>query len=348
MLKGNKVNTNAHIYTSTEVQKEKPRMIQKTLSLSRHMNAAKIALVLITILALFSFPYIPKKTLEVHPGVPMWWGAFNDSFSGGNTKIEYKNDSWTAIECTMGDAGQYTLCGNTGVFFDHSVVTQDSLLADLAFAIETSPKITLDLSAYSGIWFDIEYRGPAKFIYLTLQNHEPALGLPDAGRQFRPQSVGISTSELHEPVYVRLNEFKTSDWWVNQFALHRMEADTHFDRIRAINVEIKEQPPHTVHYFEVKSIKFVGEWISKENFYLAIIVAFATLLGLEGTVRVYALYDKHRLAQKTLETLNEHNQRLRSVAFKDELTQLLNRRAIHEIVSKSVELKNQKSLEAVS
>jgi diguanylate cyclase (GGDEF)-like protein len=247
----------------------------------------------------------------------------------------------------MGDAGSFNMCGNNCVFADHSVVTHDRLLSDLVFATEVSRQISLDLSGYSGMLVEIDYRGPASFIHLSLQNHEPAIDLPDPNRQFRPQSVGIATSELHEPVYVRMEEFKVSDWWVKQFSLHRSQSGTHFDRIRAIAVEIKEQPPHTTHYVEVKAITFIGEWISKENFYLAIIVAFATLLGLEGTFRVYTLYHSHRAAQKSLDALNEHNQKLRSVAFKDELTQLLNRRAIHEIIGKSLEFKNQKNIAVI-
>lgn len=319
-------------------------MIQKAPFLSRHLNAAKIALVVITILALFSFPYIPKKTLQVFPATNVWWGAFTDAYSGGNTQFEYQNESQSAIECIMGDLGSFNMCGNSCVFADNHAVTRDQLLADLAFATKVSSEISLDLSDYSGVWIDIDYRGPAKFIHLSLQNHEPAVDLADPGRQFRPQSVGIATAELHEPVYVRLKEFKASDWWVTQFGLHRTEAGTRFDRIQAIIAEVKQQPPHTKHYLEIKSITFSGDWISKENFYLSIIVAFAVLLSLEGGFRVYTLYNRHRAAQKKLDALNEHNQKLRSVAFKDELTQLLNRRAIHEIVSKSIELKNQKGL----
>lgn len=313
-------------------------MIRSTSSLSQHLNAAKIVLVIATILAFLCFPYIPYRTLQIHPGSEVWWGAFTDSISGGNTRSEYKNENWSAIECIMGDTGSFNLCGNSCVFVDNTVVTHDGLLADLALASKISPKISLDLSGYLGVWVDISYQGPANFIHLSLQNHEPEIDLPDAGRQFRPQSVGISTSELHEPVYVRLKEFKVSDWWVSRFVLHRMEADTHFDRIRAITVEIKEQPPHSKHYIEVRSITFVGEWVSKENFYLAIIIAFATLLGLEGSLRFYTLQSRHRAAQKSLYALNEYNQELQSVAFKDELTQLLNRRAIHEIVSRNLGL----------
>lgn len=227
---------------------------------------------------------------------------------------------------------------------DNTVVTHERLLNDLAFATEISPQITLDLSGYSGVWVDIDYRGPANYIHLLLQNHEPALGLADPNRQLRPQSVGISTSELHKPTYISLKEFKTSDWWVNQFALPRTEAGTHFDRIRAVTVEIKEQPASTKHYLEVRSIKFVGEWISKENFYLAIIIAFTGLLSLEGASRVIVLYKKHRAAQNSVNALNEYNQQLQSVAFKDELTQLLNRRAIREVVQKCLDLKSEKGL----
>lgn len=35
--------------------------------LSQQLNAAKLLLVLITILAVVTFPYIPKKTLPIYP-----------------------------------------------------------------------------------------------------------------------------------------------------------------------------------------------------------------------------------------------------------------------------------------
>lgn len=322
-------------------------MASKTLALTQHMNAAKIGLVLITILALFSYPYIPQKKLLIYPADNVWWGGFNDAGSGGNTKFEYKNASQSAIECTIGDANSFNMCGNSCVFANHDIVTRERMLSDLAYATQISPKITIDLSNYSGIWIDIAYEGPANYLFLTLQNHEPAPDLRDAGRQFRPQSVGIATSELNKPVYVRLKEFKASDWWIQQFALHRTESDTRFNRIQALLVEIKEQPHKSRHYIEVKSITFVGEWISKEKFYLAFVVAFATLLGLEAAFRIYTLYKKHRDAQLSLRTLNEHNQKLQSVAFKDELTQLLNRRAIHEIITNKRDVSQQNGLAIV-
>lgn len=308
-------------------------MASKAPALSQHMHAAKLGLVIITILALFSYPYIPQKKLQIYPAENVWWGGFADAGSGGNTKFEYKNTSQNAIECIIGDANTFNMCGNSCVFANHDIVTRDRLLGDLAYATQISRAISLDLSGYSGVWVDIAYEGPANYLYLTLQNHEPALDLRDAGRQFRPQSVGIATSELHEPVYVRLKEFKASDWWIQQFSLHRTESDTRFNRIQALIVEIKAQPHKSKHYIEVKSITFVGEWISKENFYLIFVVAFASLVGLEGAFRIYSLYKKHRDAQASLRRLNEHNEKLLSVAFKDELTQLLNRRAIHEIIS---------------
>ena len=314
----------------------------KAASLAQQLNAAKFLLVLITVLAVVAFPYIPKRTLPIYPGANIWWGAFADAASGGNTGFEYKNDDLTAIECTMGDAGSFNMCGNNCVFVDQQFVPYERLLTDLNFAVQVSQQISLDLSRYSGLWIDIDYQGPANFIHLSLQNHEPALNLPDPNRQFRPQSVGIATQELHQPIYVRLKEFKVSDWWVRQFALHRSESDTHFNRIRAIAIEIKEQPPHTKHYVKIKSITFVGEWISKENFYLAIIIAFATLLSIEGAFRVITLYNRHRATQQSLDALNDHNQKLQSVAFKDELTQLLNRRAILEVVDKDPDFKSPK------
>lgn len=322
-------------------------MAFKAPALAQHMNAAKLGLVIITVLALFSYPYIPQKKLQVYPAENVWWGAFTDAGAGGNTQFEYKNAAQSAIECIIGDANSFNMCGNSCVFANHDIVTRERLLSDLAYATQISPKITLDLSGYSGVWVDINYQGPANYLYLTLQNHEPALDLRDAGRQFRPQSVGIATSELHKPVYVRLKEFKASDWWVQQFSLHRTESDTRFNRIQALIVEIKEQPHKSKHAIEVKSITFVGELISKENFYLIFVVAFATLVGLEGAFRIYSLYKKHRDAQASLRRLNEHNEKLLTVAFKDELTQLLNRRAIHEIVSNNQRVKQQNGLAVV-
>src|SRR5688572_18137849 len=106
-------------------------MIQKPPLLSRHLNAAKIALVIITVLALFSFPYIPHKTLNIYPGTNVWWGAFTES---GGTLFEYQNESHSALECIMAGTGSFNMCGNSCVFLDNTTVTHDKLLSDLAFA----------------------------------------------------------------------------------------------------------------------------------------------------------------------------------------------------------------------
>ena len=78
-------------------------MTIKTLPVSRHINAAKIGLVIITILGLFSYPYIPQKKLQVFPGPKVWWGAFTDGSAGSKTTFEYKNKSQSAIECVFGE-----------------------------------------------------------------------------------------------------------------------------------------------------------------------------------------------------------------------------------------------------
>jgi len=307
-------------------------MAQQNQGSAHTLNTVKVILVLITLLALISYPYIPKRTLHVYPEPNFWWGAFTDTFAGGNTQFEYANQSASAIRCTMGDAGPFKLCGNNGVFADGTKVTYEKLVSDPSFAISVSPSITRDFSSFLGIEMDIEYRGPADFIFVSLQNHEPIPDMTDANRQFRPQSVGISTEELHKPVYISLEDFKVSDWWIHQFSLHRKKAVPRFDRIRAIGIEVRDELPHSEHYIKVKSITFVGEWISKESFYFIIIIILASLLLLEGAVRVYSLYASHRATRKSLEELSERNKKLQSAAYKDELTQLLNRRAIYDIL----------------
>lgn len=307
-------------------------MAPRKRTLIKHASAIKIVLVIATVLALLAFPYLPRKTLDVYPSTEAWWGGYSDVVMGGNSQFEYENESYSAITCTMAKSDSFNMCGNTLVFAENNIVSYDKLTSDIEFAIQVSPEITRDFSGYTGVWLEVEYHGDASYIHFFLKNHEPRLDQPAPDRQFRPQSVGILTSELHEPVYIRLKEFKVSDWWVNQFSLHRTESSTRFDKIQAIGVEIKEQKAGSEHHIEIKSIKFTGEWISKETFYLAIILALATALGLEGGVRVYGLYHRNRAAQKSLDSLSERNQQLRSAAFKDELTQLLNRRAIHEII----------------
>lgn len=305
----------------------------------RRINFAKFSLLLATVLALFLYPYIPSKTLVVYPDENnIFWGAYSDIYMGGDTSVDYNNDLQSAIRCKMGGAGSFNMCGNTAVFEDNNIYTYQSLTADYQFAVSVSDLISRDFSQYSGIWLELDYQGPAKYIHVLLKNHEPNLEMSGPERQFRPQSVGVETSELFQPVYLRLQDFKVSDWWVNQFALHRTESGTRFDRIQAIGVEVKEQPVGSEHYIEVNSIILKGDWIKKETFYLSIILVFVTLIGIEGGIRIYSLYVNHRIAQKSLRSINERNQQLESVAFKDELTQLLNRRAVYEIIKSSINL----------
>ena len=230
-------------------------MTQRKQRILRRINFAKFSLLLATILALFLYPYIPSRTLVIYPDANnIFWGAYSDIYMGGDTSVDYNNDLQSAIRCKMGGAGSFNMCGNTAVFEDNSIYTHQTLTADYQFAVSVSDLISRDFSQYSGIWLELDYQGPAKYIHVLLKNHEPSLEMTAPERQFRPQSVGVETSELFQPVYLRLQDFKVSDWWVNQFALHRTESGTRFDRIQAIGVEVKEQPVGSEHYIEVNSI----------------------------------------------------------------------------------------------
>jgi len=314
------------------------------LRLNNRFNALKITIVVLIIGALITYPYIPKPTLNIYPGIDMWWGAYTDNSTGGNSSFQYLNDNQTAIRCTMGSSGSFNMCGNTGVFADDSVASYDKLVADYKFATKISPKITRDFSDYLGVWLDIKYSGPADFIYISLQNHEPTLDMTNASRQFRPQSVGVSTLELQNPVYIKLEDFKVGDWWVKQFSLHRSISGARFDRIRAFGIEVKDEPVGSEHFLEMKSIHLEGEWISREDFYLTIIIILAALLSIEGSMRVYNLYVAEHNAQIHLEELNEHNKNLQSAAYQDDLTKLLNRRAIYNIILKEHSLNKDHNL----
>lgn len=314
-------------------------MAHKNRGLAPIVTIVKLVLVFTTIVVFISYHYIPKRSLKIYPGAGVWWGAYTDSYEEGNSKVEYLNKNQSAIHCIMGDAGAFNTCGYIGVFADVNTATYDQLLSDAGFAISVSPRITRDFSSFRGVELDVGYNGSADFIYITLQNHEPSAGMTDGVRQFRPQSVGVSTSELHNPVYISLDDFLVGEWWIQKFSLHRQNSGARFDRVRGIGVEVKNEPAHSEHFIKVKSITFIGEWVSKEKFYFFIIIILASLLLLEGTLRVYSLYVSYRTAKKHLEELNERNQNLQSAVYKDELTQLLNRRAIYDIVLDDIEQK---------
>lgn len=307
-------------------------MTIRSILFSSRINSLKLALGAMTVIALIAFPYIPDRTVRIYTGVDLWWGAYSDALEGGDSQFSYNNEWKTAVTCQFSSKVTYNMCGANGVFAHDTGATYEQLLSDLAYSMSVSSKITRDLSQFDGFWIDIDYQGPADFIHLILQNHEPALGMEDPNRQFRPHSVGIETSELYRPIYVRFKDFKVNDWWVKNFKLHRTEAGPRFDKIRAIAIELKEQPSQSIHHFEVKSLTLTGKWIKKESFYLFIILLLTGLIATEAITRVYKLYMRQRNAQRSIQELSEHNEKLRSAAYRDELTQLLNRRAIQELI----------------
>lgn len=301
---------------------------------ARSLQIAKLAAILLIIISAVLFPFIPKKSFTLYPGEYVWWGAYSDVYQGGNTQFKELNADKSEVTCTMGDNGTFTMCGNNIVFGDYSDVTQERLMEDVNFAILAKPKITKDLSMYDGLWLDIDYKGAAEHITVTLQNHEPAPNQKKPSRQFRHQSVSIDTAELGAPVYVRMKDFKVADWWIYEFNLHRTEIGSRFDSIRAVAVEIKNEPAGTEHYLHIKNITFTGEWISREQFYFVIIVVLMALLIIEAAVRFFTLRQNHHRTQRSLELMKAHNHQLHSAAYKDALTQLLNRRAVYEIILK--------------
>lgn len=306
-----------------------------TTTITRALKLSKITGVILSLGALVVYPHIPNKTIQLYPNDSHRWVVFSDVIMGGDSLAKPASEPGNTVHCRIGSKSTTTLCGNNLMFFQTPQEAQSpTALNSQSHAV--APKKTLDLSGYKGIEISLKYAGDHQRLRFTLTNYEPntqPVNEKNSDRIHRFMHSYAYVDELTAPIYLDFNEFKVADWWIDSFKLHRRQTVVKLDNIRGLYVELVNAKPQSEHTLTVVSATVIGDWISKEQLYLTIILLWLALLLTEGAWRAFVFYNQQQACLQSLNTLKHFYKTLQAEEHLDPTTLVLNQNAVQSIIS---------------
>lgn len=307
---------------------------------SNIFTAIRFALALLTLVAVIGKPYIPPRTLLIHPASDTLTHLYGNQAEHWldqdqhDWRCRYKPEhgyhpcgisiSWTPTEeaCAQGNS---PICAN--------VASEE---ASLGWSLEDIAGIkTVDFSRYDQLKVSIHYEGRAKFIRFILESDNPTLRdqLP-----IKHMSAYARTEDLRTgPAHLDLREFTVGEWWIMKHNPPRPLAQPEFEHVRTISMDYVD---HGVHRMRVNRVELVGQRLTMEALLKILISVWTVYFLLEAAIRYYRLYCDSRRRELEIrdlttlaQRLEQENHSLQERCITDALTGIYNRAGLAQKLS---------------
>lgn len=278
-----------------------------------------------TAVLIFSYQFLPEKSLQVSPGRYL---ITHYADSTPNTGFKWLSEDKHKHRCTFGEGSQY--CGMDIQFGDGLVEG-------------------LDLSEFDNIELDIKYSGEASVVRVYIRNFSAEFSdVEDPVRTAKYISTFVPAMELTEIQSISLNEFSVPEWWRLFSNIPRDLAYPDFDNVTHVGVDVPTPGVHGDHDIEVISIRFTGLYLTKDTWYLVILSLWAVVLLVlairrDVYMRETAEENLQHLAVERVRTKRLHrvSEKYKELAILDSLTGVFNRRGIYQFYENTFESPDQ-------
>lgn len=290
----------------------------------KSFNSVLLLAIVATLVAVFGQQFFPKKRLLAWPNENFITYFYASNQIDGEPAAFWLDQAQNRWRCIYpeDDKSEYYACSFNFLF---------GTLEQPAAA---------DLSEFTHINLKLNYVGSASKLRMYMRNSNPAYSKDDDSNSTKFHSVTLHTKDLGQEIQVNMDEFFVPEWWLGQYDIPRKLSHPEFDQIVSLGIDFVEGLQPGIHDMQVDKIEFVGEWITKESWYLVIIACW--MLGIFS----YAITKLVQLRQQTkhdvavINQLSTQNERLeletdkfRRLSTVDPLTQAYNRFGIDQIVS---------------
>lgn len=277
---------------------------------------------LLTFAAIVAKNFLPQKTLLLVPGdatkTPYYLSEQTDA--NGQKAIYWINYEQPHYHC------------------DNRTSTT-SLPCALTFVLSQSRTQGTNLQQFSGMKLDLKYKGPAKTLRIAMRNFDPRFSTEKDYNSDKFIFINLRASDLNTPIYLSMNELKVADWWISTFNLPRDQAHLDFRNITSMAIDIEDDLRGTEHDIQINKIEFVGDWITAEHWYLAILLVWLIFGTIFAIIRLIHLQRSEQQQRAKISDLVVTNSQLRTETDKfrklstvDALTNAFNRHGIEQII----------------
>lgn len=283
-------------------------------------TSIRFVMALLTVLAIAAKPFIPPKTLLIHPRDDIYTGTFGPVIAGVPTTVAL-NEQETWWRCDYPERYNDLSCG-LSVYWNLPGENQ-------------TPKTFIDASQYDGFVVEVDYEGRADYLRMFLSIANPHHQTIQPGLTEKQQTAFISTETLRDgPTFVSLKDFSVEQWWIISQNPPRSVATPEFEHVVGMGFDSIDAGIHRV---KLIRLELLGERISQKAYLLLILFFWVVYLFLESLLRYYRLKQSARQQREQLEglaggteQLAKENMELQSRSITDSLTAIHNRHGFNQ------------------
>lgn len=276
-----------------------------------------------SVIALLIYPLLPDKRLEVLTDPDANIFLYGTNVPSGDSAAQWLNQRENQFRCKHPegtDITTYYCSFNVG--FDFRVGGG------------------LDLSEYDRIKLSITYDGTAPKMRFFARNYSPLYSTPNDPNSAKYNAIFIATKDLKNELILDINDFVVTEWWLLTYQITRENSQPELGNIVNLGVDFSDNMTVGNHDLTINKIEFIGQWVSKESWYLAIIAAWLIGVFVTTVIQLRAIRLQTLRDRQTIDELNKHNKdlinesdRFKKLSTLDALTQSYNRFGIDQIVS---------------
>jgi diguanylate cyclase (GGDEF)-like protein len=265
--------------------------------LRQNLPVRLAALCLLTLAVMAAHGLLPKRHLTIFPSPPFYVGVFSEPDRHGQPLGHMVSRDPLIWECEVPvDAASAPPCG---------------LILDLA----PDDQNGADLSEYDHLLVDMSLGGSEQKVRFSFRDYLPGYSVRADVESMKFESVYIPVGEIAPGLAIDFKEFKVADWWLDHNNLPRDRTYPDFSHAVLMGIDMASGALPGRHEYTVRHIELLGEWISKENWYLGILIVWiaGTILG--SVIHAVVLIRGQR----------EESRRYHEISKRDHLTGLFNR-----------------------
>jgi len=156
-----------------------------------------------------------------------------------------------------------------------------------------------DLTRYEKATLDLDYRGPARYLKLSLKNWAAPYAHKGQGDSTKPNVIEFPVHQGHNLVTINLRDAAVEQWWINLHP-YRDAGKPELGNVVAIDLQTGSGSPPGAYAIRLDRLALSGRAITPEHWYLLLLGCWTAFTALYLVHRVRRMREIHIQRQRLL------------------------------------------------
>jgi diguanylate cyclase (GGDEF)-like protein len=249
---------------------------------------------------------------------------YADTNSQGVSMVSWLDMQQRIWQCDIEDDGVSHVCG-----------------FNIALHDEANPKGT-DLSGYERVDLELDYQGQDERLRFYTRSFVEGVSRSDEMDTAKFNNVLLPTKFVNGKISIALSEFFVAEWWISRYQVPREAMQPNFNNSLVFGIDLSYPTKPGKQIFHLKKLEFVGLWVTKEQWYMGILVFWMAVIVIGGGYNLWQLKLQNKAERARLDALISQNSMLetetnhyKQLSMLDQLTGLLNRHGLTHYIDKN-------------